>query len=222
MPEDIVQLPADGTGKKTRARSRAVGANTIYEPYMLLGSERVVSYRGFTTTFRILGRANALQTLFTFFNAAGSPVLVALRRVSLQVENTAALITVTAQAKTSRITVAPTGGTAVPKFPFDTTMIANANAAMLMDASADGTNSATALAATGSGAGWQQLVQRQATAVGQILFDDAAMLPQLAVDDPIILRASEGLAVQIVGAAANNPATNQYVVNCVWEEFTLP
>lgn len=216
---------ASGAGvADVRTRERTVGGNTVAEQYVIPISERVASYKGACTTFRTPGRAATTQNLFSIFNTTGSSVLVAVRRLSIQMDATAALATVTKTIKTTRQTTAPTNGTAATKVPFDSAQSSAANVEVRGDASADGTNSATTLTATPSAnIAWSQLVMRLHTAAGQVIMDDDACIPSLCEDDPVILRASEGLLVAIVApTTATNPITDHMIINCMWEEFTLP
>lgn len=219
----VADQPAGAGVTEVRVRERTVGGSTVAEQYVIPQNERVASYKGMVSTFRIVGRAATTQNLFTIFNAAGSTVLVAVRRLSIQMDATAALAAVAKTIKTSRITAAPTNGTALTKVPFDSTLTSSASVDLRNDASADGTNSATTLTATAGNVGWSQFVMRMHTVVGQVLMDDEACIPSLCAEDPIYLRAGEGLLVQIVAAATtSNPATDHHIVNCMWEEFTLP
>jgi hypothetical protein len=105
----------------------------------------------------------------------------------------------------------------------DSAQTSSASVTVWNDASADGTSSTTTLTATPGTAGWQQFAMRMHTAAGQVLMDDEAVVPLLSADDPVILRASEGLLVSVVAAATtSNPTTDQMIVQCMFEEFTLP
>jgi hypothetical protein len=222
MSESYIQLPADSTGKKVRTRQRTVGANTVEEQYFIEQSERVASFKGLATTFRTLGTGATPQNLFSIENAAGSTVLVAVRRTSVQLDSTGTLIAVATQVKTSRPSVFPSGGTPLSKVAFDSTQTSSANVICRGATASDG-GGASAITATAGTAGWHQFVMRVATQVGQILIDDEPMVPMLCADDPIILRANEALLVQLVQATGtNNKSTDHYIVNCMWEEFTLP
>jgi hypothetical protein len=227
MTERPVGVTDQATGAgiaDVRTRERTVGGNTVAEQYVIPISERVASYKGMATTFRIPGRAATTQNLFSIYNTTGSAVLVAVRRLSIQMDATAALATVAKSIKTTRQTTAPTNGTSATKVPFDSAQSSAANVEVRGDASADGTGSATTLTATPSAnVGWSQFVMRLHTAAGQVLMDDESCIPVLCADDPVILRANEGLLVAIVAAATtSNPITDHHVVNCMWEEFTLP
>jgi hypothetical protein len=208
---------------RARERTDPVLGTTVAEQYVIPISERVASFKGMATSFRMPGRAATAQNLFAIFNASGSTVLVAVRRLSFQMDVTTALTAVAKQIKTSRITAVPTNGTALSKVAVDSAQTSSANVTVWNDASADGTSSATTLTATPGTAGWQQFAMRMHTAAGQVLMDDEAVVPLLSADDPVILRASEGLLVSVVAAATtSNPTTDQMIVQCMFEEFTLP
>lgn len=214
---------ASGAGiAQVRTRERTVSAEVVSEQYVIPISERVASFKGFTSTFRTLGNAAATQNLFSIENAAGSSVLVAVRRISVQMDATAVLAAITSQIKTSRPTALPTGGTTLTKVGFDTAQSSSASV-VCRGATASDAGAATAITATAGSTGWQQYVMRMHTLVGQVLLPDESLIPGLSADDPVILRAGEALLVQIVQAtAANNAATNHHIVNCMFEEFALP
>ncbi len=224
MPESIVQLPADSTGKKLRHRERTIGANTVYEQYVIPTSERVVSAEVMCSSWRTIGAAALTQNLFTLENTAGSAVIVALRRLSVQLDATALLAAVAPTVQLSRTTATPTGGTVLAKTLFDTADSSAANV-IARAATASHGGAATAITATPSAgtAGWSQLTMRMHSLVGQVLMEDEAVAPSLAEGTPIIIRAGEAVMVQAVAAAtSSNPATNHWVLNAMWEEFTLP
>jgi hypothetical protein len=213
----------DGAGVvPVRARSRSISGTTYAEQYVIPIPERVPSFKGMAATFRTLGNAASPQNLFSIENQAGSSVLVALRRLSVQMDSVAALAAVATQFKTSRPSALPTNGTPLTKVAFDSAL-SSASAVVLRGATASDGGAATAITATAGSAGWHQFAMRLHTLVGQVLVDDEALIPLLTADDPIYLRPGESLLTQIVQAtAANNKNTDHYVVNCMWEEFTLP
>jgi hypothetical protein len=215
------QAPGAGVAE-VRARERDIGGSTYAEQYVIPIEERVASYKGMVSSFRTLGNAASPQNLFTIANTSGSAVLVAVRRLSIQMEATAASTALAVQFKTSRSTTVPTGGTSISKVAFDTSLTSAANVELRGATASDG-GAATAITATANAIGWHQFGMRLHTAVGQVLCDDASLIPSLSESDPVILRAAEGLLVQVTNVvAANNLATNHYIVNCMWEEFTLP
>lgn len=216
---------AAGAGvAEVRARERTIAAATYAEQYIIPISERVPSFKGMATSFRTPGRAATTQNIFSIYNTTGSSVLVAVRRISIQMDATAVLISVAKQIKTTRQTTAPTNGTSLTKVPFDSALSSAANVEVRGDASADGTLSGTTLTATPSAnIGWSQFVMRMHTAVGQVILDDNPCVPTLCEDDPVILRANEGLLIGVVATATtSNPATDHMIVNCMFEEFSLP
>jgi len=181
--------------------------------------ERIVTFQGMVASFRTLGNAASPQNLFTIENGAGSTVLVAVKKLSVEMDATAVLTTVAPEFVTTRPTGLPTGGTQMTKTGgYDTALTSNASV-ILRGATASDGGAATAITATAGGTRlYHQFQMRQPTAVGQILPDDWNCIPLQCYDDPVILRANEALLVQIIGTAASNAATNHYVVKCVWEE----
>jgi hypothetical protein len=128
---------------RARERTDPVLGTTVAEQYVIPISERVASFKGLATSFRMPGRAATAQNLFAIFNASGSTVLVAVRRLSFQMDVTTALTAVAKQIKTSRITAVPTNGTAVTKVAIDSAQTSSASVTVWNDASADGTSSAS-------------------------------------------------------------------------------
>ena len=207
---------------EVRTRQRTVGGSSVEEQYVIVQPERVASYKGIVSSFRTLGSAATPQNLFTASNTTGSSVILAIRRLVIQMDATAVLTAVAPQFKVSRATGAPTGGTALSKVAFDSSLSSSANVSFLGATASDG-GAATAITATAGSTGWQQFAFRLHTAVGQVLIPDETLVPVLCADDPIYLRADEHLLVQLVATAGtSNPTTNHYVVQCMFEEFTLP
>lgn len=217
------QAPAAGVAE-VRARERTISSVTYAEQYVIPISERVASFKGAVTSFRTPGRAALTQNIFCLSNTTGSGVLVAVRRLSIQQDPAAVLNTSWGNLfKVSRITTAPTNGTVLTKVAFDTSQSSSANVIATGDASADGTGSATTLTATAGTPAWHQFANRLHTAAGQVVLDDASGIPALAAEDPMILRANEHMLVSLAANATGaNGATVMYLINCMWEEFTLP
>ncbi len=224
MPESFTQLPPDSTGKRLRTRERVIGANTIQEQFVIPIEDKVVTYTGRVSTFRTPGRAGTTgQKIFALHNATGSTVLVEVRKVAIDLAMTVvkALTVLPPIIRVHRVTVLPTNGTAGAKAPLDTTQTSSASVTVFGDASADGTSSAAALAATipaGSILS-QEYAPRFITAAGYEMFDRAELLE----DRGIILRALEGIVVNLdYTAAGQNPTTDMWTVSCEWAEYTLP
>lgn len=178
------------------------------------------TFKGEASSFRTLGNAASPQNLFSIENAAGSTVLVAVRRLSIQMDQTVVLAAVATQMKTSRPASLPTGGTTLTKVSRDTALTTSGSVVLRGATASDG-GAATAITGTAGSVAWHQFVMRMHTLVGQVLMDDEPLIPALAADDPVILRAGEALLVQAVNTTpANNKATDHYIINCAWDEFT--
>jgi hypothetical protein len=201
----------------------AVVAMVMAEQYVIPTSERVVSGRGMVGSFRIVGTAAASpHNLFSLENASGSAVLVAVRSLQLRVDYTAAATAVAPVVRSSRATGTPAGGTAATKVLMDSAGASSSSVTARGGASADGTNAAITGLTAGS-TGWQALIGRAHTVVGQILTPPIDLLPPFMDIDPLILRAGETLLAQLVyTSTTDNPATNHYVLTATWDEFTLP
>lgn len=172
------------------------------------------TYKGMVTTFRTVGIASANINLFTIWNKTGSTKFIKVKRMVVQVEDTGALLTVAPVIIVARITALPTGGTVLTKVSFDTTLTADANIECMGATASDGGAASTITASAGT-RGWSQFKMRAATAVGQILFPDEPLIPKLCETDPIILRAVEGLVVQMVQASVTTAHT---LTSCAFEE----
>jgi hypothetical protein len=185
--------------------------------------ERVTLFDGMLAGFRTLGTAAVPQNLFTIENGASAgALLVAVKRLSVEMDATAALLTVAPEFLVTRPTALPTGGTPMTKGGQDTALTSNAGVVIRSATASDG-GAATAITATAGAARlWHQFQMRMATQVGQMLGDDENLLPMLVEGDPLILRASQALLVQVIGTAASNAATNHYVCKVAWEEYKLP
>lgn len=179
-----------------------------------------MAFTGITTTFRTIGNTAATHNLFTIWNG-DSVAIVTIRRVMYQMDTTAVLTAVTGQVKSSRISAAPTGGTVLTKGSFDSTQTSNVNVVCMGATASDG-GGATAITATAVTTLWQEYCTRLHTAVGQVLEIDMNVMPDITEDtsgSAFKLKQNEGLLVHLVGAATtNNPITNHWFVNCMWEE----
>lgn len=169
------------------------------------------------STFRQVGNAGTTQNLLTIENIDATK-LVWIRRITVQMDTTAALTAVSPLIKTSRTTGVPTGGTTLSKGLFDTTAASNANTIVRGSTASDG-GANSGPTATASTVVWEQFGTRLHTAVGQVLTPDMSCLPVLVDLQDFVLRQNEALMVHIVAAiGTSNPATNHYVVNVCWEE----
>lgn len=230
--ENEVMLVTGGAGSTTYTVSRGqMGttnvAHAIGTPiYLMAYSQRVVpmveritTFNGWVAAFRTLGTAATPQNLFSIENGSGSPVNIAVKRLSVEMDSTAALLTVAPEFVTYYQTTLPTGGTALTKVGTDSALSSNTSAVLRGGTASDG-GVATAITATASANRlWHQFQSREQTLVAQSTSDDMMLMPVFSNDEPFILRASQALLIQVIGTAASNAATNHYVVKCAWEEF---
>lgn len=184
--------------------------------------ERVTTFDGFAAAFRTLGSAAVPQNLFSIENGTGSPVLVAVKRLSVEMDATVVLTTVAPEFLTTRPTALPTGGTALTKGGADTNQTSDSHVVLRAATASDGGAATSITATAGSARLWHQFQMRMHTLVGQVLMDDVYLLPSYSQDDPTIIRPGGAILVQVIGTAASNAATNHYVVKVAWEEFRTP
>jgi hypothetical protein len=223
MADGFVQLPTDSTGKKLRTRDRGASG---HDQYVVPTDLRSVSYHGRVGTFKTPGRAAVNQKVFALHNATGSAVLVDLKRLRVDVLQTAvkAVTIVVPVIRVYRVTVLPTNGTALTKVTTDTSQSSSASVTVFGDASADGTLSASALTATipAGNVLAQTYAPRVFTAVGYEPLDTVEFF--VGDETDVTLRALEGIVVFLESAVATTgiPATDQYIVSADWEEYTIP
>jgi hypothetical protein len=189
-----------------------------------INSKQNISFYGRASTFRIPGRAGtAGQKLFSIHNATGSAVLVDVDKIKIDIAATVvkAVTVLPPVVRLYKVTVLPSSGTAVTKVARDSALTSSASVTVLQDASADGTSSGTALAATlPAGAVVEsEFASRLITAAGYEMGDRIDFLKE--TDERITLRALEGLVVMLdYTLATQNPITDMYVVTCKWSEYT--
>lgn len=167
----------------------------------------------------VLGNGAVTQHLFAIENGVASRVNVYVRRLVIQNDPVAALTSVMPQVKVSR-GVGISGGIITAKQTFLTTETSDPavqfRSAMGEGAPVDATQGTTV---------WQQYVSRLHTAVEQVIGNDENALPKLVerTGFEFILRPGESLLVSVIGAAVTSNAalTNNWSVNCVWEEDAI-
>lgn len=211
---------ASGVGvAQVRTRERTVASEVVSEQYVIPVTEFLdgytLSYRGMVSSFRTVGLASANHNIFTIFNKTGSSKILAIRRLILQTDDTGPLTTVSPLVQSSRITTLPSGGTVLTPVPFDTALTHDANCESMGATASDG-GAATTITSTAGTRAWAQFKMRAATQVGQLLFPDENLIPSVCENSPILLRALEGLNVQVVQASV---ITAHYVVNCMFDEL---
>jgi hypothetical protein len=178
------------------------------------------SFRGRVQTFRTPGRAGTTgQKIFALHNATGSTKVVHINQIAVDLVCTVikAVTVLPPVIRIHRFTAIPTNGTTLTKTQKDTALSSNASITAWGDASADGTNSGTALTVTIPAGSMltQEFAPRLITAAGYEMFDRTEML----VGYDIVLRALEGIVVNLdYVLATQNPTTDMWVVGCDWFE----
>ena len=166
-------------------------------------------------TFRTLGAAAVAQNFFVILNTHATKI-VNVRRLVFQMDATVVLTAVMPIMKACRI-ASFTGGTALAKV--DWGAVASDAAVQVFGANASDGGAATAITATPTATLWQQYGMRMHTLVGQVQGIDNNVITGITENYPIRLAQNQGLLVHIVAAAAaSNPATNHYFIQCAWEE----
>ena len=204
------QLTVDSTSKAARVTLYNTGGVPI---------DKIDTFLGTCSTFRTLGNAASPQNIFTIENLSGSGKVMRIYSLDVAIETTVALLTVACQIDVSRTTAIPSGGTVLTKTALDTTLTSSANIIFRGATASDGggATAITATAATGYIA--RNFIQRQATAVGQVVpagYTD--VLPRLNHLHGFVLRENQAIVVQITGTAASNAATNHYIITANWHE----
>jgi hypothetical protein len=215
-----------------RARSRAIGANTIEEQYVILQSEAVPINRLWSASLRIPARAltaGAVQPLWSIWNGiAGGGNNVSVRRLSVEIDQITAQIVASPQLRLRKQTAASASGTAlVPVSQYSADPALNALVVVRADHQADSNVATTPLTAGTLNANpmWSQTVPRAHTVAGFQVASEYNMLPndaQLMALDPLILRPSEGAHVEMIAGGAVAAGAFTFSVKAVIAEFTYP
>jgi len=216
MATDRIILPGDpvNPGRNEATRSRTEDGNIKHWSRVIVEDNRIRTFRGAGSTFRIPGVTTTAHNLWSIENAAGSTILVALKKLHLYVVNTAVSALVINPAL-FRLTTLPTGGTPFTKTSVDPRDAAsNASVVVRGGASVDGT-AGTVITATAAG-------QRLTSALLPVMVTSgvypATVIDMLeGMDGEFLLGASQSYLLQIPGGS--NTAFH-YIVNCEWEEFT--
>jgi hypothetical protein len=177
-----------------------------------------ITYRGSSVSSQpIYGNDQLTQNLFAFVNGYGSRVNCYIRSMMIQNDCVAALAAVMPQVKVSRVTALPTGGFAIPKCAFDTTLTSDTNVAIYTPAVYG-----SPVVDTIGTVSWQQLDFRMHTLVEKVLSEDRFIVPQISSlsGAEYEIHPGEVLLVQTVGAATtSNPSlSTNWFTQCVWEE----
>lgn len=223
MPESLIVA-----NDPRRSRARTVGLYTAQEPYVIaLPNDRVITYAGTSSTYRIAGNAASPQALSALFNVNGSTVRLGLRGCIVDIDTTAALTTESPQVVLQRTQSTVTGATGLVKCDINQGVTSNASVAVY-GASSDDTGTSTPLTVTlpTNQFNARAFLPRQSTAAGEMASLRVILWPLLPgdVNDlPLEIGNNAGVAVKVVTpTAASNAATITYTVTWMWEEFTRP
>jgi hypothetical protein len=191
-------------------------------PMPIYDQGRPLTFLGSAQTFRIPGRAGTTgQKLMSLHNATGSTIVARLTKVTVDLVATVikAVTVLPPVIRVYKVTVLPTNGTAVTKVSRDSGLSGpDTHITVLGDASADGTNSTTALTATlpAGAVLTQEFAPRLITAAGYEMFDRTEFLND---GEEIVLHALEGVVVMLdYVLATQNPVTDMWVVGMQWKE----
>lgn len=178
----------------------------------------VVTFRGGVHVPAMFGRDAVTQHLFSLENQIGSRVDVNVRRLTVQNDPLVALASVMPQVKVSR-GVGISGGVFLDKATFTTTQTSDPYV-KLRSAMGEGAH----ITATPGDTVWQQFSTRMHTAVEQVLAPDDSALTRLVETFDFRLQPGQSLLMTVVGAtvASNAALTNNWLVDCFWEEVDKP
>lgn len=208
------------SGVEARGYRRGALTTDGWDQYVIPVRDRIVSYQGRAATFRIAGIAGTTgHKLLSIHNATGSTVVVEIQKIFIDTMSTAAKVVAPAIARLHRVTVLPTGGTACPKVPVDSSLTSNASVTVLQAASSETVASTITATIPASSILTQQHLPRALTLVGYEMSDRIEMCE----DDPITLRALEGIVLNLDYSVATASATTDvYIAGVYWEEYTRP
>jgi hypothetical protein len=221
MPDQIIQLPADSTGKKIRTQELTVGGNVVQQQYVIPNSIRVVSgvYIAHTGLHSVVASAtNGTSTGFWWlYNPVGSAVKVALKRVEYSSGEGAAAATIATAPRAPLLTAFTftgiPGGAAITPRKADTSF-ATATALLMS------TQVTSVVTLTQALYAFQTGIHCQSTSSGGPSVGLASdwIPPE---DGQPILAAGEGIvAYQPDAGTASDP--RRFITNIAWEEFTVP
>ncbi|MBA3243243.1 MAG: hypothetical protein H0T60_18640 [Acidobacteria bacterium] len=198
----------------------AVDVSSAAPLYVHDDTEPLATFKGRASTYRTVGRAGTVaRRLLTIWNPVGSGKNVYVNALFVDFAALAAMaVTVIPPAiRVYRITAAPTNGTVITKNAKDTTLTSVAGIEIRGDASADGTNSASALAATTTAGAMltQEFFPRLITAAGYEVADRIDFLQEAGV----IVRPGEGLCMSSdITLATQEPAGILTIASIDWWE----
>lgn len=197
----------DASGSPLGTESNPLRVDRVY------GRTTVGEYS--CSSFRTAGLASADHNLFSIGLTGGATVSIAIKQIVAVMESTAALLTVPPVVSLMRVTGTPTGGTNLNKTKLSTTW--PSSQAVAAGATASDGGAATAITATAVERVWSVQRPRLATAVGYVQSLQQSLAPFDTEVCPLVVAPGEYLVVRAVQAAT---ATDHYIINAMWEEFS--
>ncbi len=221
MPD--VDTTATG-GVEFRTYRRGASATDGADQYVVPVEDKIISATWRAAISRTPGRGiagNSPLLVVWNGNAGGSGLFVDVTHLTADLNQTVikAVTVIPCIVRACRIGAAPTGGTTLTKVLDDTSATSSGNVTVTGDASADGTLSATALAATSTGILAQEYSSRLITAAGYESADQHKFLDA----GPVVLAPQQGIMLLLAQATTtSNPATDMWVGNVRVREWTRP
>ena len=222
-------VTATSAGQNFRGYRRGGVSTDPVDQYVIPIRDRVNSFNGRAACFMTQGNAaTTQQNLMTIVNTTGSAVIVAVNRITVDLLTTAAAgIAPSVQVPVVRIrrATAVSAGTVLAKTAKgDSALTSAANVELRGGTASDG-GALTAITATNGGLLAQKFSPRLLV-VGtsaSTLYEPVDTIPFFYGEPDITLKAGEGLLVSLEGqAAAGNPATNRWICEIDWDEYTRP
>ena len=218
------------SGVEARGYRRGSASTDGWDQYVVPVRDRITTFNGRASTFRVPSRAAATQNVLSLYNNSAT-VIVAVNRILFDMyQLTAGALTVHPPiVRTSRFTTLHTNGTAVGKVGLDTTQTSDSAVTVLGDASADGTSSGTALTVTipANNVLTQEFGSRIAGGAGtNPIFEPADRMEFFVGQPDVILRQGQGINLHLVFQTAPVAGTAtvglHYIGVVDWEEYTRP
>ncbi len=183
-----------------------------------------VLYAGMAASQRIAGTGRGAQNVFAVENGRGSNRLVCIRRGTVYIDHTAQLTAVKPTVNLYRATFSPLqeGVCLIDKGTFDTAQTSDPYVRIWSACSPDGAGIGAMVSSNGA-RHWSNYGTRMHDTSGQIQALPSDTAPALASAYDIKLVPGEAFVVTVEPATAtSDPATNNWIFNCVWTEETLP
>jgi len=186
-----------------------------------------VTFIGSAATFGTMGNGQTTQNLFILENKLCSRRIVNIRSLVVQMDpTTGTLATVKPIINISRITALPndtitTAGETLSKVPFDTAQVSDFGVMASGATLADG-GPLRAIVASPGVTSWRQYSIRLASGFGQVKSEDNLLISNLIEPAAYHLYPGQAMLITVVSVSgANNPSTNRWFAQTVWEEETF-